>query len=283
MTSEFKIIDVANGCCIVKEIDTAGLVLYYKNNHQCTQNLKEACDMAFLSRNAASLFIHSFLDPEFVIEGDAPVNRPNDDFESYGDMVSKLVKSGQAIINSLIPEKMNAMHMAIGVCGEAGELIDCIKKWAIYDKALDRDNLIEELGDIEFYLEGMRQQFNLDRQDILNANRKKLADKNKGRFAKGSYSDADAHARADKIVDPDEGKTNDEILAEIAVEVFGEHLTVCTQEGLRIVDSVPSDAIDITSVEDLSKRYKRFILASGETVVMDFNGTHPDDDNQAVS
>lgn len=86
------------------------------------------------------------------------------------------------------------MHMAIGVSGEAGELIDAIKKNWVYGKPLDRTNIIEELGDLEFYMAGIRLLLGIPRHDVLLANRAKLAQ----RYG-DSYSDAAAIARADKV------------------------------------------------------------------------------------
>jgi hypothetical protein len=59
--------------------------------------------------------------------------------------------------SSITPEQADLWHMAIGLSGEAGEILDACKKYAIYCKPLDRDNLKEELGDLFFYREGMRQ------------------------------------------------------------------------------------------------------------------------------
>jgi NTP pyrophosphatase (non-canonical NTP hydrolase) len=107
--------------------------------------------------------------------------------------VAKLVKSGTDIIGSLTPTKAHLIHMVVGVSGEAGELLDAIKKHAIYNKELDRENVIEELGDIEFYLEGIRAALNIHRNSTLKHNIKKL-----GKRYGVSYSDQKAQARADK-------------------------------------------------------------------------------------
>lgn len=86
------------------------------------------------------------------------------------------------------------LHSVLGVCGEAGELADCIKKETIYGKPLDRANLIEELGDLKFYIQAVQNLYNLTEQDILQANANKLAARYKGL----TYSDAAAIAREDK-------------------------------------------------------------------------------------
>jgi NTP pyrophosphatase (non-canonical NTP hydrolase) len=66
------------------------------------------------------------------------------------------------------------MHAAVGISGEAGELLDAVKKTWVYGKELDRVNLIEELGDIEWYLEALRQLLDVTREEVIAANIEKL-------------------------------------------------------------------------------------------------------------
>ena len=112
----------------------------------------------------------------------------------YAEMVKALAKDGDAIVASLTGEDAHIMHMAIGVSGEAGELLDAIKKPVIYRKPIDRENVIEELGDLEFYMEGLRQGLGITREETLEANIAKL-----GVRYQGTYSDESAQARADKV------------------------------------------------------------------------------------
>jgi len=113
-------------------------------------------------------------------------------------MVGDLVKPGEDIKKSLTPLKCGILHMAVGISGEAGELLDAIKKRVIYDKTLDRENVIEELGDLEFYMEGLRQELNITREQTLAHNVNKLLTGKNARFAKGKYSNEQAQTRADK-------------------------------------------------------------------------------------
>ena len=113
---------------------------------------------------------------------------------NYPDFVASLVKPGDKIAKEMSPSKAHILHMVVGISGEAGELLDAVKKWAIYNKPLDRENILEELGDIEFYLEGFRQAIGATRETILNNNIAKLSD----RYSSGSYSDDQAISRADK-------------------------------------------------------------------------------------
>lgn len=84
--------------------------------------------------------------------------------------------------------------MAVGVSGEAGELLDAIKKVAVYRKPVDRANVVEELGDLEFYMEGLRQGLGITREETLLANINKLSKRYEGL----KYSDSAAQTRADK-------------------------------------------------------------------------------------
>lgn len=113
---------------------------------------------------------------------------------AHARMVNALAKPGEDIQDSLTPVKIDAMHHAIGISGEAGELLDAIKKFVIYNKPLDRDNVIEELGDLEFYMQGIRQNLGISRSKTLRHNMEKLA----VRYKEFKYSDEQAHARNDK-------------------------------------------------------------------------------------
>ena len=116
------------------------------------------------------------------------------DEQDYPALVAALQKPGAEIIAELAPKKASALHMAIGISGEAGELLDAIKKWVIYGKPLDVENVIEELGDIFFFIEGLQNDLGLTREAIIAENIKKL---NK-RYSTGTYSNQQAQDRADK-------------------------------------------------------------------------------------
>ena len=114
---------------------------------------------------------------------------------TYAGMVQALAKPGKAIIETMTPQQAHLLHMAVGVAGEAGELLDAIKKHVIYNKPIDLGNAIEELGDLEFYMEGLRQGLIVTREEVLAKNTAKLSK----RYAAG-YSDKAAQERADKVV-----------------------------------------------------------------------------------
>jgi NTP pyrophosphatase (non-canonical NTP hydrolase) len=118
---------------------------------------------------------------------------PAEEIPTHPNLVAALVKPGEKIVSELTGSDANLLHMVIGISGEAGELLDAIKKAVIYRKELDRVNVIEELGDIEFYLEGLRQELGVSREECLAANVAKL----QKRYG-DKYSDSAAQIRADK-------------------------------------------------------------------------------------
>ena len=90
-------------------------------------------------------------------------------------------------------EEMN-MHAALGVCGEAGELADAVKKHVVYGKPVDRANLVEELGDLQFYIQEIMNLHRITPQEVFQGN----ADKLSKRYVGLKYSDRAAIERADK-------------------------------------------------------------------------------------
>ena len=111
----------------------------------------------------------------------------------YHEFVKKLCKSGEQITTELSPEQAHLVHMAMGVSGEAGELLDAIKKSAIYGKPLDWDNVIEECGDLLFYIQGVLNHRGVRLDEVVEINRQKLAKRYGDR-----YSNEAAIERKDK-------------------------------------------------------------------------------------
>lgn len=112
----------------------------------------------------------------------------------HDEMVRALKKDGAIIASELTGPEADLWHMSSCICGEAGELFDAVKKRVVYRKPLDRENVVEELGDLEFYLEGLRQNLGITREETIAANIAKLGKRYEGL----RYSDEAAQQRADK-------------------------------------------------------------------------------------
>lgn len=101
-----------------------------------------------------------------------------------------------ALMKEMGSETLNTLHAAVGIAGEAGELLDAVKKHWAYGKPLDLANVKEELGDMFFYMTALMIMHELTLNDVIYNNSLKLADRYKGLV----YSDDAAIARADKVV-----------------------------------------------------------------------------------
>ena len=104
----------------------------------------------------------------------------------YSKFVDKYFKKADKPIETLA-------HAALGLCGEAGEVTDMIKKAWIYGKIINRDEMIKELGDVFFYYQAMMNHFGVTLEQVIQAN----TDKIQKRYPEG-YSDESAIKRLDK-------------------------------------------------------------------------------------
>ena len=69
----------------------------------------------------------------------------------------------------------------MGLCGEAGEAIDIVKKHLAQGHTLDRDALIKELGDVAWYLAETAYALGVPLEEVLTRNIEKL----KARYPEG--------------------------------------------------------------------------------------------------
>jgi NTP pyrophosphatase (non-canonical NTP hydrolase) len=66
------------------------------------------------------------------------------------------------------------LHAAMGVSTEAGELLDAMKKYVFYGKKLDETNLLEEVGDVFWYLAILADELGFDFETAMQKNIAKL-------------------------------------------------------------------------------------------------------------
>jgi NTP pyrophosphatase (non-canonical NTP hydrolase) len=120
--------------------------------------------------------------------------KPTTDPKEYRNFVRSLCKAGSIIAAELTPDDAHKLHMAIGASGEAGELLDAIKKACIYRKPLDVANVREECGDILFYVTGLLDSIGCNLDEVISENMAKLST----RYQSMAFSNAAAIARVDK-------------------------------------------------------------------------------------
>jgi NTP pyrophosphatase (non-canonical NTP hydrolase) len=77
----------------------------------------------------------------------------------------------------------------MGLCGEAGEAIDIVKKHLAQGHELDREALIKELGDIAWYLAETAYALEVPLEEVLQRN----IDKLKSRYPEGFDPEKSIH------------------------------------------------------------------------------------------
>ena len=87
-------------------------------------------------------------------------------------------------------------NMCMGLSGECGEVIDLLKKHIWQGKELDINDLIEEVGDVLWYVANLCNVNNITIEECMLANVNKL----KKRYPNG-FSIKDANERKDKVVE----------------------------------------------------------------------------------
>lgn len=66
--------------------------------------------------------------------------------------VNEYQKLAMTTLNPALSEKDVLINGVMGLCGEAGECIDLVKKHLAQGHELDKERLAKELGDVAWYL-----------------------------------------------------------------------------------------------------------------------------------
>lgn len=71
-------------------------------------------------------------------------------------------------------ESQNIYYMTMGMCGEAGEIANKVKKVMRDGKQLDLEDIKHELGDVLWYVAGLATVLGIDLEEVAQANLDKL-------------------------------------------------------------------------------------------------------------
>lgn len=88
--------------------------------------------------------------------------------------VNEYQKLAMVTLNPELNKKDVLINSVMGLCGEAGEAIDIVKKWMAQGHELDKVHLAKELGDIAWYLAEAATAIDMSLEDIFQANLDKL-------------------------------------------------------------------------------------------------------------
>lgn len=84
-------------------------------------------------------------------------------------------------MNKELSEREVLINSVMGLCGESGEVIDIVKKHISHGHPLNREKLVEELGDVAWYLAECAYALGVSLEDVLAGNIAKL----KARYPEG--------------------------------------------------------------------------------------------------
>ncbi len=83
-------------------------------------------------------------------------------------------KQALRTLNPALAKKDVLINGVMGLCGEAGEAIDLVKKHLAQGHPLDRQALLAELGDVAWYLAETAYALDADLDQVLAGNLEKL-------------------------------------------------------------------------------------------------------------
>ena len=88
--------------------------------------------------------------------------------------INEYQKLAMTTLNPALSEKDVLINGVMGLCGEAGEAIDIVKKHLAQGHELDREKLVGELGDIAWYLAEVATVLGVELETVLTRNIEKL-------------------------------------------------------------------------------------------------------------
>ena len=88
--------------------------------------------------------------------------------------VKEYRESAMVTVNRNLDKRDMLINGAMGLCGESGEVIDILKKHIFHGHELDREHLLEELGDVAWYLNEAAYALDSSLEEIFERNIAKL-------------------------------------------------------------------------------------------------------------
>ena len=80
-------------------------------------------------------------------------------------------------LNKDLTNEQTLLNGVMGLCGESGEVIDLLKKHLSQGHPLNRDKMIEEIGDVAWYIAEIAYALGVDLETVLTKNIEKLKER----------------------------------------------------------------------------------------------------------
>jgi len=103
--------------------------------------------------------------------------------------INEYQKLAMTTLNPELNEKEVLINGVMGLCGESGEVIDLVKKHLAQHHELDKEKMIDELGDVAWYLAEVAYVLGVDLEAVLQRNIEKL----KKRYPEGFDQERSIH------------------------------------------------------------------------------------------
>ena len=103
--------------------------------------------------------------------------------------VNEYQQNAVRTLNKDLTQTQMLQNGVMGLCGEAGETIDIVKKHLFHGHELNRQRLIEELGDVAWYLAETAYALGVELDEVLSLNIEKL----RRRYPEGFDSERSIH------------------------------------------------------------------------------------------
>ncbi len=88
--------------------------------------------------------------------------------------VNEYQKLAAVTMNKELSKRDMLQNGVMGLCGEAGEAIDIVKKHIFHSHELNKEALIKELGDVAWYLAECATALDIPLEEVLERNIEKL-------------------------------------------------------------------------------------------------------------
>jgi NTP pyrophosphatase (non-canonical NTP hydrolase) len=120
---------------------------------------------------------------------------------------TQLVLRTESPANDAVEERMlrhtRALHALMGLQTEIGELVDVWKREIFYNKSSDGVNIIEEIGDIAWYLALLCDHIDVEFEQCLQINIAKLQKRYPEKFDEGKAINRDLEAEREALQQPE--------------------------------------------------------------------------------
>jgi NTP pyrophosphatase (non-canonical NTP hydrolase) len=90
--------------------------------------------------------------------------------------------------------EMQLVLGGLGLCGEAGEFADHVKKVVFHGQEINKEEAVKELGDVMWYLAFAARTIGSSLQEVIDGNVKKLSD----RYPDGVFDQSRSHAQGEE-------------------------------------------------------------------------------------